>query len=173
MKTEKTLELMLHFKTKGVNQVKDLQNICDYQDCIMQSNEKELFEFYESLGQDERETFHWINFNILGMDSALNILKQTAGKTLQKKYMDQAHKHIESEYNESTALWSRYQECKRSIWRKLRKIKNLATFYEDKMNYWKNRALVAESERLEAGRQLHTYRDSAERYHRIKELLEI
>lgn len=78
MKTERTLELLATFKRDGIrHEGRGLQNVVDFQDCIMGATPSELSEFESSFTKDERRNFIWCIFSTLDKETALDIINKT------------------------------------------------------------------------------------------------
>ncbi len=124
MKSERTLELLKHFQDHGIN--RDTTGrvlILEYQDCIMQAKPFEIKEFERDLDHRHRQLFFWANSNTLGMDSFLDILKQTY---ITRKVEDM----LEKEDNRQCAQWDKltkaqniFRDCKRSYWKRIAKMR--------------------------------------------------
>ncbi len=127
-KREEILEALKTFRTEGILRAhkEGLKKILRWQDLIGTSTKEELYELYEALPLQHRETFVWVNTSTLSFDMALDILKWTTLRSAKKKALEDVDKYFEEQQAEldkrELFLIEReraFQESKKSVYRRL------------------------------------------------------
>ena len=173
MKTERATELLKHFKNNGISQEPNngLNLVLEYQDIIGHSNAADIQDFEANLNQTGRKNFIWVNFLTLSQDTALDIFKSTVASRWLNKQAD----ILEDDYNEKlTDVYARERTLeagKRTIYKRIKKLevennhhRNMLKKLHEMLNRKtdENKTLIA---------QVAQYRDKAQKYDTIKELL--
>ena len=173
MKTERTKELLRRFKDYGISHDPNngLQFTLEYQDCIGHATEKEIYEFYESLNQPERELFFWSNGLTLCYDMAVRIMKFTTIASMRKREQEDLTRYFEEKFKELDSKVRVFEENRKHVWKRIDLLReqvrvlkvNLQHAKDDKGRAWKNY--------YESDKENRTLREKAKKFDTLKGLL--
>jgi len=174
MKTERTLELLKHFKDHGINHDPkngNLDLIVEYQDCVMGANKGELCRFEAELDKNTRQQWFWVNSCTLGMDSFLDILRSTYITRVINHELDHMIDEQQSEWTAIHRAKETFRDCKKSIYKRIRKLTDRAEKLESSKNVFFAGYERLEKENARLRRENRMLDDKASRYDGIKRLL--
>ena len=176
MNTERatlTTDLLDYFKVHGVSHDPEngLQYVLDYQDVIGHSTPQEIREYEETLNQEQRKTFIWVNFLTLSQDMSLDILKGTVIHRFIERESEANDKIYSEHWNEWTRKTKQLNDCKKHIYRKIRDLeRSREDLVRCNVNLLNTNDSLREQNR-NTRQQFFDYRDKAEKFDTIKNLL--
>lgn len=173
MKIERALELLKEFED-GVshNPGNGLNSVLEYQDIIGTSSINEIQDFESTLKKgQEKKHFQWVNFLTLSEDMAMDILKGTVLHRWKQSIANEYEEYISERENSVCEKEFRLNDCKKAIWKRIKHLRADNIDLTRKIDYWRERALVAEQSLNKCQHYSHVIQDKAEKYDNIKSLL--
>ena len=140
MKTGK--EFINQFKDFGItHDHKDsrFQDTLDFQDFVGHMNTQELHAFYKDLDQSEKRTFIWAVTVTLSFDMAIDVIKATTIWAERIKLYEQVETDIAPRENKLAEREITFHDCKRSIWKRIGKLKSELKIKTDRLKYYSDK----------------------------------
>jgi len=127
----------------------DYQLVSDVQDEFGRATLAEITEFEAGLTREERRGWVWVLLLALDMDSAMDILSQTMMRSAVNRAIEREMGEVEKFNAEVMEKWNDLQDAKRSIWKRIRKLRDKLKWAEQKAAndaYWLSHYKVQNSE---------------------------
>ena len=166
------VDLLETFKSKGISHdpKRGLDKVLAFQDFLGQRASSDINWLYAELDQDQRKTFLWVTFSTLDHDSALEVLKHTAGATLYQKIHDKVEnsfkdreENLLKREDEFATKRIEHYELHNEYQRKIAQLEHRITQSLEHTNYLashlskeqsRNRELQSELDKLQAVKEL-------------------
>jgi trans-aconitate methyltransferase len=126
MDTKKVSVFLTIFKNDGVSHEPGigLDHVLTYQDLIGRSNMADIHEYWNSLTQENKRIFTWVNFLTLSQDMAIDILKGTTLANYKEDVQNSFEKQFVKRENDLFNREMILRESKRTIYKRIRRLEN-------------------------------------------------